>query len=108
VVDLYRAGTSVIEGRPVKLRLLLFECPFCGAPQSRKSTRTRLFEKPLAFLIWPRRCRSCGHRYYAPLLWCVRPNTFWAIFIVLAVGACAGWFLWFVSGLLSPPPIPTI
>ena len=108
VVDLYRVGTSVLGGHPVKLRLRLFECPYCGAAESRRSRRTRAFEKPLAFLIWPRRCRGCGHRYYAPFLWCVRPHTFWALCLVLAVAAGAAWFMWFVSGLLTPAPIPNI
>ncbi len=98
VTILYRTGTSLIEGRPVKVKLRLWECPFCGDPGSRKSTRPRVYERPLTFFIWPRRCKSCGHRYYAPLLWCIRPGTFWAMFGVMAVAGMTGWFLWFLSG----------
>lgn len=108
VAALYRVGSSVIEGRPVRVKLRLFACPYCGAAESRRSKRSRTFEKPLAFFIWPRRCRGCGHRYYSPMLWCVRPNSFWAIVAVLTVAAAAAGFLWFVSGVLSPDPVPMI
>lgn len=96
-LQIVRVSSVALGGRPVRIRVRLFECPYCGDPLSRKSTRTKFWEKPFAFVIWPRRCKGCGHRYYSPLLMCVRPETFWAVLTVVLVAGGITWFLWWLT-----------